>query len=150
MSWIKTTIILLLLAGCGNNKDIAEKKVKSHEVSSIVWQRERCRGTCKEFTMKIDSNGSSSLRSGENMKLKGDLTMKLSKGFVDSLFTGINDCTKGMSTDYNPNVSDFQKVSLTIQRSDGLTIITGMNKVPDCYSKLAEQLDELANSSEWR
>lgn len=76
--------------------------------------------------------------------------MNLSKGFIDSLFTDINECTKAMSTDYTPKVSDFQKVSLTIKRRDGLTVITGMNKVPDCYSKLSEQLDEAAYSSEWK
>lgn len=150
MSWVKYLAVIFIIAACKGKESVTENRTSNHDLTSIVWERERCRGNCKEFSMKIISDGSCELRSGVNMRAMGDFKMNLSKQFVDSLFFSISECTKGMLSDYNPNVSDFQQVNLSIQRSDGTSVIKGLHKVPECYTDLSKQLDQLALSELWK
>ncbi len=150
MSWIKYFAVIFIIAGCKGKENTSETKASNHDLISIVWERGRCRGNCKEFSMKIISDGSCELKSGLNMRATGDFKMKLSKQFVDSLFFSVSLCTKGMLSDYNPNVSDFQQVNLSIQRPDGTSVIKGLHKVPECYTDLSKQLDQLAFSELWK
>lgn len=148
-------LVLILFISCKNKTEIhtANGKVNCIEVQEadhIIWKRYRCRGTCKEYTFTMNADGTVLLEAGVNMEKQGNFHSEITKQKVCELFEGIRECTESLIGLYNPNISDFQQMDLTISFDDYKKKIEGNTKTPECYRELVKELDAFVDRLDWK
>ncbi len=140
----------LIFFSCDKSKKVTEVTSAESSIQSIVFERDRCRGTCKEFKLQITSAGILVLEAGVYMPQEGKFGKNIDVKNAAQLFQNIERCTVDMSNNYVPNVSDFQGVRLKINKDGQTRVIEGMNNVPQCYVEIIRTLDSLSVSSNWK